>query len=260
MIGIIGGTGIYDPNAFTNIIEKEVETVYGKPSAPIKMAELDGKKIAFLARHGNSHEFPPSKVNYRANIQALKNLGVKTIFAFSAVGSLKEELKRGHFAVVRQYIDFTKSRKRTFFDKDNAVHVSMAEPYCPFYSEFALEKAKELGYEIYDNAVYICIEGPQFSTKAESNFYRMLKGDVIGMTGCPETQLAREAELHYVSIVTITDYDCWKGEAVTAEEVERIMKENNEKVKRLMKNIIKDYKEDKDAGCNCEKALEGAGL
>ncbi len=258
MIGIIGGTGVYDSSLFKNIQEIDITTKYGKPSAPIRVGEYEGKKVAFLARHGNNHEFAPHKVNYRANISALKQIGVKTIFAFSAVGSLKEEFKRGDFAIIRHYIDFTKSRQRTFFDGDKVIHIAMAEPYCRETSDFVLNEAKKLGYSIHDNATYICVEGPQFSTKAESKLFQMIGGDVIGMTGCPETQLAREAELHYSCIATITDYDCWKDEIVTSEAVIKTMKENNEKIKELMKSIIKDNPENKQ--CGCDKALQGAGV
>ena len=258
MIGIIGGTGVFDSNLFESIEKIHVDTKYGKPSASIKVGEYEGKKIAFLARHGNKHEFPPHNVNYRANIAALKHMGVKTIFAFSAVGSLKEEFKRGDFAIVRHYIDFTKSRERTFYDKNEVIHITMAEPYCKDTSDFALNEAKKLGYPIHDNATYVCIEGPQFSTKAESKLYQMIGGDIIGMTVCPETQLAREAEIHYTCIATITDYDCWKNEPVTSEAVVKTMKENNKKIKELMKKLIKGNPEDKT--CGCDKALQGAGL
>lgn len=256
-IGIIGGSGLYNVEGIEWETVEEVETPFGKPSDAVKLGNVDGKPVVFLPRHGNRHQYPPHMVNYRANLWALKHIGVDRVLAFSAVGSLKEEYARGHVCVVRQYLDFTKSRKRTFYDNE-AVHVSMAEPYCPKLSQLAVEVAHDLGIPVHDDVTYVCIEGPSFSTKAESSTYRRLGGGVIGMTGCPETQLARELGLCYASITTVTDYDCWKDEPVSAEEVAQTMKANENNIKRIMIEMIKRLPE--EWSCSCKDALRGARL
>jgi len=225
-IGIFGGTGIYDSGLLENAQEVDIDTPYGKPSDTITVGIFKGRKIAFLPRHGKKHTIPPHKINFKANIWAFKELGVTRIIAPSAVGSLKEELEPGHFALPTQFIDFTKSRDGSFSDNGRVIHIS------------------------------VCIEGPRFSTKAESKFYRTTGADIIGMTLVPECQLAREAQMCYASISTVTDYDVWADKPVTAKEVIETLSKNVEKTKKVLTELID--KIPKTRSCSCAKALEEA--
>ncbi len=256
-IGIIGGTGIYDPGMLENIEEINIETIYGKPSGPITVGTFKGKKVAFLPRHGPKHTIPPHKINFRANIQALKELGVERILAPQAVGSLREEMKPGSIVFPDQFIDRTWGRTSTFYEKDKVCHISMADPFCPELRKILIESARELKQDIHEKGTYVCIQGPRFSTRAESNMFRQWGADIIGMTLVPEVVLAREAEICYASIAMITDYDCWKETAVTLDEVVKTMKENNEKVKELLKAVIPKIPDIRE-NCNCANALDGA--
>jgi len=255
-IGIIGGTGVYE--AFDVVDEVEVNTPYGKPSDSITICEVHGRKVAFLPRHGKNHEIPPHKVNYRANIWALKELGVTRIIAPQAVGSLKEKYSPGTIVFPDQFIDFTRKREYTFYDGPKVIHISMAEPFCPELRNHLISAAKELHIEFAEKGTYICIEGPRFSTKAESHMFRQF-ADIIGMTLVPEAQLARELEMCYASICMVTDYDVWKEqEEVSAELVIQRMKENLEKTKRILEHVIPRIPEERN--CPCKDALKGAEL
>ena len=233
-IGIIGGTGLYDPKLLKNVEEVTVDTPYGAPSDSITIGELSGRRVAFLPRHAKKHTIRPTDVNSRANIFALKKLGVQRILAPSAVGSLKEEYKPGDIVFVDQFIDRTTKREQSFYTGKKVCHISVAEPMCPELRQTLIAIAKDIGIRAHDTGTYVCIEGPRFSTKAESRLFRSWGADVIGMTLVPECVLAREAELCYASIATVTDYDVWKDHAVSADEVVATMKASVEKVKRII--------------------------
>ena len=255
-IGIFGGTGIYDSGLLNDSKEITIETPYGKTSDSITVGEFNGRKIAFMPRHGKKHTIPPHLINFRANIWAFKELGVKRIIAPSAVGSLKEDFQPGHFALPSQFIDFTKSRKGTFSENGRVIHISVADPFCPELQNVVLDAVKDQEIEIHKDCTYVCIEGPRFSTKAESKFFRTTGADIIGMTLVPECQLAREAQICYVSISTITDYDVWAEKPVTAKEVMETLAKNVEMTKKILTIVINQIPEQKS--CSCERALEEA--
>ena len=255
-IGIFGGTGIYDSGLLENSKEITVDTPYGKTSDSITIGEFNGRNIAFMPRHGKKHTIPPHLINFRANIWAFKELGVKRIIAPSAVGSLKKEFEPGNFALPSQFIDFTKSRKGTFSEDGRVIHISVADPFCPELQKVILNVTKIQGIKIHQDCTYVCIEGPRFSTKAESRFFRTTGADIIGMTLVPECQLAREAQICYVSLSTVTDYDVWAEKPVTAKEVMETLAKNVEMTKKLLTFVIDQIPEIKS--CSCEKALEEA--
>jgi len=255
-IGIFGGTGIYDSGLLKDSKEITIDTPYGKTSDSITVGEFNGRNVAFMPRHGKKHTIPPHLINFRANIWAFKELGVKRIIAPSAVGSLKEEFEPGHFALPSQFIDFTKSRKGTFSENGKVIHISVADPFCPELQNVILNVTKEQEIQIHDNCTYICIEGPRFSTKAESKFFRTTGADIIGMTLVPECQLAREAQICYVSISTVTDYDVWAEKPVTAKDVMETLAKNVEMTKKLLTLVIDHIPKIKS--CSCETALEEA--
>ena len=255
-IGIFGGTGIYDSGLLKESKEITIDTPYGKTSDSITIGEFNGRKVAFMPRHGKKHTIPPHLINYKANIWAFKELGVKRIIAPSAVGSLKEELEPGHFALPSQFIDFTKSRKGTFSEDGRVIHISVADPFCPELQNIILDVVKEQDVKIHKDCTYVCIEGPRFSTKAESRFFRTTGADIIGMTLVPECQLAREAQICYASISTVTDYDVWAEKPVTAKEVMETLSKNVKVAKTLLTVLIDKIPETKS--CSCEKALEEA--
>jgi len=259
MIGIIGGSGLENPEILKNAREIKLKTPFGKHS-PITVGEISGKKIALLSRHGKKHELSPSNVNYRANIWALRKLGCKHVLASSACGSLREEIKPGDFVLPNQFIDRTFKRQNTFFDKEGkVVHLPMAEPFCPKLRKLIFDEAKKLGYKIHLDKTVITIEGPRFSTKAESKLFRSWNADVINMTTIPEAVLAREAGLCYQVIAMSTDYDCFLEDkpAVTIAEVLKVMKENSDKVKELFLAIIPKIKHE---DCDCMHAAENANI
>ncbi len=259
-IGIIGGTGVYDPGLFADKREVKVHTPYGEPSDLVTVGEYSGVRVAFIPRHGRGHRIPPHMINSRANIWALKQLGVKRIIAPSAVGSLQEALRPGDIAIPDQFIDFTKKREYTFYDGGQVCHVSVADPFCPELRQIAIGKIKDLDFPLHDRATYICIEGPRFSTRAESKFYRdAMRGEIIGMTLVPEVTLAREAEICYLSIATITDYDVWADKPVSSSEIIETLARNVEKTKKLIADIIPAIPQ-KRGKCTCGTALEGAIL
>ena len=258
-IGIIGGSGLYEPSFFEGRIEEvKIYTPFGPTSDFIRIGEMRGRSIAFLARHGPKHSIPPHKINYRANIWALKKIGVKRIISVSAVGSLRKDYRPGDFVCPDQFIDMTKQRKYSFYEGRMVAHVSMADPFCPELRETIISTANKVGVKMHKEGVYICIEGPRFSTKAESRLWRQWKCDIIGMTLVPEVNLAREAEICYAVIAMITDYDVWAERPVTAEEVVRVMKENIEKAKKLLYEIIPNIP--KERKCSCKDALKTALL
>ncbi len=259
-IGVIGGSGLYDPEIVKGAQELKIYTPYGLPSDNVVVGEVNGRSVAFLPRHGRGHKIPPHRINYRANIWALKSLGVRWIIAVSAVGSLREDYGPGDVVFPDQFVDMTKRRELTFFDGPVVAHVSMADPFCPTLRALLAETASSLGIRFHDKGTYVCIEGPRFSTRAESWIWKnVFKADIIGMTLVPEVNLAREAGIHYATIALVTDYDVWADRPVTAEEVAKVMSENVEKAKSLLREVIpKIPKEGEKVGCGCEKSLENA--
>jgi len=255
-IGIFGGTGIYDSGLLETPQETDINTPYGKPSDTITVGMFKGRKIAFLPRHGKKHSIPPHMINYRANIWAFKELGITRIIAPSAVGSLKEEVKPGHFALPSQFLDFTKSREGSFSGNGRVIHISVADPFCPELQSSILDATNKQDFKVHNNCTYVCIEGPRFSTKAESKFYRTTGAEIIGMTLVPECQLAREAQICYASISTVTDYDVWAEKPVTAKEVLKTLTNNVEGTKKILTELID--KIPKTRNCSCAKALEEA--
>ncbi len=249
-IGIIGGTGLYDPKMLKNIQEVNIETPYGNPSDSITIGEIGGRAAAFLPRHGKKHTIRPTDINVRANIYALKKLGVKWVLAPSTVGSLRDEYRPGEIVFVDQFIDRTTRREQSFYTQDKVCHISVAEPMCPNLRKTLISVAKKMEIAMHETGTYVCIEGPRFSTKAESKMYRTWGADVVGMTLVPECVLAREAELCYASIATVTDYDVWKDHPVCISEVIKIMKANVENVKRIIAQTITSLPSKRDCGCN----------
>lgn len=255
-IGIIGGTGLSDPKLFSNIREVSVETPYGKPSDTITIGELKDKFVAFLPRHGKKHTIRPTDIPVRANIYALKQLGVKRILAPSTVGSLKEEYQPGDTVFVDQFIDRTTRREQSFYTEGKVCHISVAEPMCPELRKTVISVTKKLGIKMHETGTYVCIEGPRFSTKAESRMYRSWGADIVGMTLVPECILAREAEICYTSISTVTDYDVWKEHPVCIDDIVKVMSTNIENIKRIMAETIKALPNERN--CTCKNALEGS--
>ena len=255
-IGIIGGTGIYDPKLLKNVEEVKVDTPYGAPSDAITLGELAGRKVAFLARHGNKHTIRPTDVNSRANLFALKKLGVKRVLASSTVGSLREEYKPGEIVFVDQFIDRTTRREQSYYTEDRVCHISVAEPTCPEMRSTLIAIAKDLVISAHSTGTYVCIEGPRFSTKAESRMYHSWGADVVGMTLVPECVLAREAELCYANIATVTDYDVWKEHVVCVGDIVQTMRKNIETLKRIIVEAMQRLP--KEPSCECGSALKGA--
>jgi 5'-methylthioadenosine phosphorylase len=257
-IGIIGGTGIYDSTIFTIIDEIKIDTPYGETSDKVTICKYNEKSIAFIPRHGKNHRIPPHKINYQANIYAMKKLGVNVILAPSAVGSLKIEYEPGDIVLPDQFIDFTKKRNYTFYDGPKVCHISQAEPFCPDLRSIIIKNLEQLNYKHHPLGTYICIEGPRFSTKAESNFYRtLINADIIGMTLIPECILAKEMEMCYVSISTVTDFDVWSEVSVSSKEIIETLKHNVDKIKKLLLMIIPNISNERNA-CSCSKSLENA--
>jgi len=254
--GVIGGTGLYDPNLLKNVKEITVETPYGKPSDSITIGELAGKTVAFLPRHGKKHTIRPTDINVQANIFALKKLGVKRILAPSTVGSLREEYHPGEIAFIDQFIDRTTKREQSFYTENKVCHISVAEPMCPELRKNLIDVAKGLEIKMHQTGTYVCIEGPRFSTKAESKMYRQWGADVVGMTLVPECVLAREAEICYANISTVTDYDVWKDHVVSVDDILATMKSNIENVKHIVAKTIEKMPSECD--CTCNQALKGA--
>ena len=239
VIGIIGGSGLYEMDGLTNTSWETVTSPFGEPSDQLLHGELDGQKLVFLPRHGRGHRYSPSDINYRANIDAMKRAGVTDILSLSAVGSLKEEYAPGHFVLVDQFIDRTFARVKSFFSKGCVAHVSMAHPVAERLVEALAESCRELNLPFTKGGAYITMEGPQFSTLAESNLYRSWGCDVIGMTNMPEAKLAREAEIPYATVAMVTDYDCWHPDHdnVTVEQVVKVLLGNADNARSLVKTV-----------------------
>jgi len=255
-LAIIGGSGLYDIDEFKEREFLKLETPWGKPSDEILKTKYNDKEIFFLPRHGRGHAISPSNINFRANIDALKQLGVTDIVSVSAVGSLKEDLLPGKFVIVDQFIDRTFARSKSFFDDEIVAHVSMAHPTSNGLMNACEDAIKELNIDYQRNGTYVVMEGPQFSTLAESNLYRSWNADVIGMTNMPEAKLAREAEIRYASVSMVTDFDCWHPdhENVDVQQVIKVLLGNAEKAKKMIKNIIDNFEshiDPKDPTNNC---------
>ena len=255
-LGIIGGSGLYKMEGFQKTNWKKVKSSWGNPSDEILLAQFEKEEICFIPRHARGHKINPTNINFRANIDALKQLGVTDIISVSAVGSLKENLEPGRFVIVDQFIDRTFARSKTFFDEEIVAHVSMAKPTSPGLSECCESALKKLNIKYQRGGTYVVMEGPQFSTLAESNLYRSWNADVIGMTNMPEAKLAREAEIRYCTVAMVTDYDCWHpdhDEVDVAMVIQTLMK-NASNAQNMIKEVIKTFKNfsvEKDPANNC---------
>jgi 5'-methylthioadenosine phosphorylase len=260
-IGIIGGSGVYDIAGLENKRWEKVESPFGAPSDELLFGELNGVKLAFLPRHGRGHKIPPSEINFRANIDVLKRVGVGDVISVSAVGSLREHLSPGTFVIVDQFIDRTFARNKSFFGTGLVAHVSMAHPVCKRLGDHIEKAAKEANISALRGGTYLVMEGPQFSSLAESELYRSWGCDVIGMTNMPEAKLAREAELCYATVAMVTDYDCWHPDHddVTVEQIIKVLLANADKAKTLVKHLVPHVGADaKACDCGCRTALQYA--
>ncbi len=255
-VAIIGGSGVYDASMLDNVKEVEIDTPFGKPSDAITIGSFGETNVAFLPRHGKGHRISPGKLNSRANILALKKLGVKRIISASAVGSLKLEHKPLDIVIPDQIFDRTRMRESTFFEDGIVVHIGFADPFCPEMSSLLADITNELGYSVNSKGTYVCMEGPQFSTRAESRVYQNLGFDIIGMTALPEAKLAREAEICYSMIATVTDYDVWHEEDVNIETVIANAMKNEEAVRNIIKEAVPRISLKRN--CVCSNALAGA--
>ena len=254
-IGVIGGSGLYSMSGLSNTREIRVKTPFGDPSDKIVLGTLEGKRVAFLARHGRGHRILPTELNFRANIYAMKLLGVERIISVSAVGSLQEDLRPGEFLVVDQFFDSTKGRKSTFFGEGMVAHVAFDKPTCPQLSTVLADACVSTAVPVHRKGTYINMEGPQFSTLAEAHFHRAMKFDVIGMTNATEAKLAREAEICYATIAMITDYDCWhpEHESVTASQIIATLNQNATNAQNVVREAIKSMPAERQ--CKCGAAL-----
>ncbi len=258
-LGVFGGSGFY--SFLDGVTEHAVETPYGDPSDKLAIGEVEGHKVAFLPRHGRRHQYPPHKINYRANLWAMKQLGVTRVIGPCAAGSLQPEAEPGHFVVCDQIVDRTSGRPDTFYDGPETTHISFADPYCPELRALAVEKAKQLGITVHDGGTMVVIQGPRFSTRAESRWFQQAGWEVINMTGHPEALLARELELCYVNVSLITDYDVGlEGlpgiSPVSHAEVVRVFEENNAKLRDLLMALLPAVPGERS--CPCATALTGA--
>jgi 5'-methylthioadenosine phosphorylase len=256
-IGVFGGSGFY--SFLEDVVEVKVSTPYGDPSAPLSIGTIDGEPVAFLPRHGADHSLPPHKINYRANAWAMKEVGVERILGPCAAGSLKKEVEPGSFVVSDQLVDRTWGRQDTFYDGPKTTHVSFADPYCPEVRPLAIEVGRELGITIHERGTVVTIQGPRFSTRAESRWFQDAGWEVINMTQYPEAYLARELEICYTNVALITDYDVGLAEdveAVSHEQVLKVFTENNDKLRNLLFTLIPRIPIERN--CICSRALEGA--
>jgi len=259
-IGIIGGSGLYSMPGLTGVYEEKVSTPFGDPSDAYILGELEGRRVAFLARHGRGHRILPSELNFRANIHGMKQLGVERIISVSAVGSLKEEHKPTDFVVPDQFIDRTFHRASTFFGDGVVGHVAFGDPVCATVAKAAVSVCAGLGLVGKLGGTYVCMEGPQFSTRAESNLYRSWGADVIGMTNLQEAKLAREAEICYATVAMVTDYDCWREghDDVTIDQIVAVLHQNAENAARMVRAAVADMPRERN--CPCASALQYAIL
>jgi 5'-methylthioadenosine phosphorylase len=261
VLGIIGGSGIYDLPGLENVREEHVASPWGEPSGALRIGEMAGLPVVFLPRHDKGHRLSPSDINYRANIDVLKRVGVTDLISLSACGSFKEDLAPGAFVLVDQFVDRTHKRESSFFGKGLVAHVSMAHPVSPRLRIHLAAAAREEGIEAVRDGTYVCIEGPQFSTLAESLTYKQLGYSVIGMTNMPEAKLAREAEICYATVAMVTDFDCWHPDhdAVTVQDVIKVLVGNAEKAKRLVARLAKDFpREHEPCPIGSDRALDSA--
>jgi len=259
-IGIIGGSGLYQMAGLTETREVRVKTPFGDPSDALVVGTLEGRRVAFLARHGRGHLFSPSEINYRANICAMKMLGVEQIISVSAVGSLREDLPPMDFLIPDQFFDRTRGRKATFFGEGVVAHITFDKPTCRRLSKLLAEACDRTGVKAHNGGTYVCMEGPAFSTLAESHTYRQLRFDVIGMTNLTEAKLAREAELCYATFAMITDYDCWHPEhdSVTVDMIIGYLNKNAENVQRAIREVVRALGDERN--CKCGSAVAHAIL
>jgi len=257
-IGIIGGSGLYQMEGFSGVREVAVETPFGSPSDHVMVGSLDGRRVAFLPRHARGHRILPGEIDFQANVFAMKRLGVEWILSVSAVGSLKEQYAPLHMLIPDQFVDRTTQRKSTFFGRGLVAHVAFAHPFCPNLSKVLHEAGKEVGATVHRGGTYVCIEGPQFSTRAESELYRSWGMDIVGMTNLQEARLAREAEICYVTLALITDYDCWHPEhdSVTAGQIIANLLEGAQRAKAVLRAAVRRLPIPRD--CECATALEHA--
>ncbi len=257
-IGIIGGSGLYAMPGLTDVREQSVSTPFGEPSDPLVLGELDGRPVAFLARHGKGHRLLPSELNFRANVYALKSVGAEQIVSVSAVGSLKEEHKPTDFVVPDQFIDRTFARNATFFGDGIVGHVAFGDPVCSHVASALTAACTQEGVIGKAGGTYVCMEGPQFSTRAESNLYRSWGADIIGMTNLQEAKLAREAEICYATLAMVTDYDCWRAghDDVTVEQVIAVMQQNSANASRVVRRALGMLPEERT--CACATAAQSA--
>ena len=261
VLGIIGGSGIYDLPGLTNVREQHVKSAWGEPSNPLRVGEIEGLPVVFLSRHEPGHRLSPSDINYRANIDVLKRVGVTDLVSLSACGSFKEELPPGTFVLVDQFVDRTYKRESSFFGKGMVAHVSMAHPVSPRLRARIGEAALKEGIEPKFGGIYLCMEGPQFSTYAESMTYKQLGYSVIGMTNMPEAKLAREAEICYATVAMVTDFDCWHPghDAVTVADIIKVLNDNAERAKRLVARLARDFpREHEPCPIGSDRALDTA--
>ncbi len=258
VLGVIGGSGSYDMPGLTDVEMQEVSTPFGEPSSPLAIGKLNGRKVVFLARHGIGHIYPPTSVNYRANIYALKMFGVERVLAISACGSLREDYVPGEIVIPDQLFDHTVSRPRSFFESGLVTHISVADPFCPDLSKTVASSTEEVSGRVHRGGSFITIEGPRFSTRAESNIYRAWGMSIIGMTTSPEAFLAREAEMCYAVMAHVTDYDVWHQaeEPVTVEMVFQTVKKNTDLAQEVIARLVADLPE--EVGCECHTALADA--
>jgi 5'-methylthioadenosine phosphorylase len=261
VLGIIGGSGLYEIDGLQNTSWKKFTSAFGEPSDALFCGELNGQKIVFLPRHGRGHQTPPSQINFRANIDILKKAGVTDIISVSAVGSLQDNLKPGMFVIVDQFIDRTFAREKSFFGHGLVAHVSMAHPVCNRLGNHIEQASRNSGIEVVRGGTYLVMEGPQFSTLAESKLYRSWDCDVIGMTNMPEAKLAREAELCYATVAMVTDFDCWHPdhENVTVEAILKVLRSNADNGRAMIKSIAPIIHADESAStCHCKRSLQNA--
>lgn len=257
-IAVIGGSGLYDMEGLNVLEEREIMTPFGKPSAPIRIGELGGRRVAFLPRHGLGHEYNPSTVPYRANIWALKSLGVFWVVTVSATGSLRLDIKPGEFVIPDNIIDKTYKRANTLYD-ELAVHVGISKPFHPMLREVLLQAVRDEDIKVHDGGTYVCMEGPAFSTLAESELHRSWGASLIGMTAMPEARLAREAEMCYATIALPTDYDVWhEDESVDVSSVLAVLRQNIDNVRRVLRRVIPAIPLEKEEECDAARALEYA--
>jgi len=258
IVGVIGGSGLYEMEGLDDVQTVSLKTPFGDPSDSFIVGRLEGVKVAFLPRHGKGHRITPSSLNFRANVYGMKMLGVQWIIGVSAVGSMKESIHPGEMVIPNQFIDQTKGRPNTFFSDGIVGHISFADPVCPDLSQILFEAGREVGATVHKNGTYLCIEGPQFSTRAESKLYRTWEVDIVGMTNLPEAKLAREAEICYSTIAFATDYDCWHEEAgdVSIGEVLRILAQSTKIAKNAIRHALKHLPEKRV--CLCANALKYA--